>query len=89
MDALNIHDEIESYRRLTGNARSIVGKRLLRAGVEMDKQIASLASWLEWGDMALAGEYHEGREGKWLEKLHRYERLCDMRQAIREEVLDA
>ena len=89
MDALNIRDELDSYERLSGNSKAIVGRRLLKAATEMTGQIEKLATWLAEGDRVLDASYDAKREETWLKRLGKYERLCDMRDAIERQVLRA
>lgn len=89
MDAINIRDELAAYDRLQGKAKRTVGRRLTLAASDMTREIIKIESWLIWGDGKLCEEYHEGREDKWIAKLHELERLYDMREAIRERVLSA
>ena len=88
LDSINIRDELEAYDRLPASGQRVVGRRLIRHAIEMTHQIDQLAAWLVRGDDILNDEYNKQREEKWLAKLDELRHLEDMRNAIREKVLD-
>ena len=88
LDSINIRDELEAYDRLPTSGQRVVGRRLIRYAIEMTHQIDQLEAWLVRGDAILTDEYNERREDTWLAKLDERNRLEDMRNAIREKVLD-
>jgi len=88
LDSINIRDELDAYDRLPTSGQKIVGRRLIRYALQMTHQIDQLGAWLARGDDILRDNYNSQREEKWIAKLAEYERLHDMREAIRGKVLD-
>lgn len=87
MDAIDVGEELDAYRLLKGDARRVVGNRLLRTGTQIRERMKTIDKWLTRGDEVLAGKPNREREDSWIEKLHEYERLGDMLGAIEAEVL--
>ncbi len=86
--SINIRDELDAYDRLPASGKRIVGRRLIRYAIQMTHKIDQLEAWLARGDDILRDNYNSQREEKWIAKLAEYERLHDMREAIRGKVLD-
>lgn len=92
---MDIGREIRRYRLASPAAKKIIGRRLLKAGVEMDSQIKAMEKWLTTGDRRLPqdrrvepfSEDDERKENLWLSKHEEMVRLMKMRAMIQKEVL--
>lgn len=94
-DWIDVQDELDAYRKLPEASKAIVGRRLMRAATDITKRLTHLGgteessedSWLWKGEVALTRKPNPEKEKVWMEKLAEYERLHQMRDAIRREVL--
>ena len=80
MTGVDIKQELDSFGRLKGRPKEVVRTRLLRAATSMDTRIDRMGARLE-------AAWDVADEDEWIEKLHEYEHLCDMRDEIRRTVL--